>query len=188
MGVILAQKDDNDKEHPVLYLSKKFSENEKNYSTTEREFAAIIFAVKKLQCYLDGHTKFLIMTDHNPLVWLKNNGRIATADKKKEGTETETQSNSSQVLSLTQTLEEANFHQPVDKPGQNELAATRSQIKLSYTEAANQKNKIKKPTLLLYPSGENDKEIEEILTEQLKVNSTNFKFKILRKFKTKHLI
>ncbi|GBM57968.1 Retrovirus-related Pol polyprotein from transposon 297 [Araneus ventricosus] len=73
MGVILAQKDDNDKEHPVLYLSKKFSETEKKYSTTERECAAIIFAVRKLQCYLDGHTKFLIMTDHNPLVWLKNN-------------------------------------------------------------------------------------------------------------------
>ncbi|GBM59307.1 hypothetical protein AVEN_60651-1 [Araneus ventricosus] len=73
MGVILAQKDDNDKEHPVLYLSKKFSETEKEYSTTERECVAIIFAVKKLQCYLDGHTKFLIMTDHNPLVWLKNN-------------------------------------------------------------------------------------------------------------------
>ncbi|GBN08859.1 Retrovirus-related Pol polyprotein from transposon 17.6 [Araneus ventricosus] len=73
MGVILAQKDDNDKEHPVLYLSKKFSETEKKYSTIERECAAIIFAVKKLQCYLDGLTKFLIMTDHNPLVWLKNN-------------------------------------------------------------------------------------------------------------------
>ncbi|GBM56184.1 hypothetical protein AVEN_226084-1 [Araneus ventricosus] len=68
-----AQKDDNDKEHPELYLSKKFSETEKKYSTTERECATIIFAVKKLQCYLDGHTKFLIMTDHNPLVWLKNN-------------------------------------------------------------------------------------------------------------------
>ncbi|GBN82789.1 hypothetical protein AVEN_206961-1 [Araneus ventricosus] len=78
-------------------------------------------------------------------------GRIATADKKKEGTETETQSNSSRVLSLPQTLEEANLHQLVDKPGQNEPVATRSQIKLSYAEAANQKNKIKKPTLLLYP-------------------------------------
>ncbi|GBM95276.1 hypothetical protein AVEN_199271-1 [Araneus ventricosus] len=30
MGVILANKDDNDKEHPVLYLSKKFSETEKS--------------------------------------------------------------------------------------------------------------------------------------------------------------
>ncbi|GBO39356.1 hypothetical protein AVEN_176662-1 [Araneus ventricosus] len=37
-------------------------ETEKKYYTTERECAAIIFAVKKLQCYLDGHTKFLIMS------------------------------------------------------------------------------------------------------------------------------
>ncbi|GBN10432.1 hypothetical protein AVEN_190782-1 [Araneus ventricosus] len=64
MAVILAQKDDNGNEHPVLYLSKKFSETEKKYSATERECAALIFAVKKLQCYLDGHTKFRIMTDH----------------------------------------------------------------------------------------------------------------------------
>ncbi|GBM87065.1 Retrovirus-related Pol polyprotein from transposon opus [Araneus ventricosus] len=73
MGVILAQEDDNDKEHPVLYLSKKISETEKKYSTAETECAAIIFAVKKLQCYLDGPTKFLIMTDPNPLVLLQNN-------------------------------------------------------------------------------------------------------------------
>ncbi|GBN32129.1 hypothetical protein AVEN_269204-1 [Araneus ventricosus] len=66
MGVILAQKDDN-----VLYLSKRFSETEKKYSTTERECATITFLVKKLQCYLDGHTKF---PHHDrPLVWLKNN-------------------------------------------------------------------------------------------------------------------
>ncbi|GBM41722.1 Retrovirus-related Pol polyprotein from transposon 297 [Araneus ventricosus] len=75
-SVILAQRDDNDKELPVLYLRKKFSETEKKYSTTERECAAIIFAVKKLQCYLDGHTKFLLITAHNPLVWLKNNVRL----------------------------------------------------------------------------------------------------------------
>ncbi|GBN10353.1 hypothetical protein AVEN_216746-1 [Araneus ventricosus] len=48
MGVIVAQKDDNGKGHPVLCLSKKFSETEKKCSTTER-CAAIIFAVKKLQ-------------------------------------------------------------------------------------------------------------------------------------------
>ncbi|GBO41398.1 hypothetical protein AVEN_44623-1 [Araneus ventricosus] len=82
------------------------------------------------------------------------------------GTEAETQSNSSQVLSLPQLLEEANPHQAVDKPDQIQLAATRSQMKLSYAEAAKLNNKRKKPTLLLYPSEENDKEIEEIVTEK----------------------
>ncbi|GBN37636.1 hypothetical protein AVEN_139991-1 [Araneus ventricosus] len=72
-----------------------------------------------------------------------------TTDKKEEGTEAETQSNNSQVLSLPHSLEEANPHNSVVKPGQNELAATRSQMKLSYAEAAKLNNKRKKPTLLL---------------------------------------
>ncbi|GBL94962.1 hypothetical protein AVEN_187475-1 [Araneus ventricosus] len=79
-------------------------------------------------------------------------GRIATADKKEEGTEAETQSNSSQVLSLPQPLEEANPHHPVDKPGQNELTATSSQMKFSYAEAAKLNNKRKRPALPIYPS------------------------------------
>ncbi|GBN60885.1 hypothetical protein AVEN_255790-1 [Araneus ventricosus] len=70
-------------------------------------------------------------------------GRIATADKKEDGTEAQTQSNCSQVLSLPQSLEEANTHQPVDEPGQNELKAIRSQMKLSYEEAAKLNNKRK---------------------------------------------
>ncbi|GBM70548.1 hypothetical protein AVEN_174160-1 [Araneus ventricosus] len=114
-------------------------------------------------------------------------GRIATADKKEEGTEAETQFNSSQVLSLHYSLEGTNAHQSVDKPGQNELAASRSQIKLSYEEAAKLNNKRKKSTLLLYPSEENDKEIEEILTEELKVDSANFRFKNIRKIQNKGL-
>ncbi|GBO16783.1 hypothetical protein AVEN_25404-1 [Araneus ventricosus] len=83
-------------------------------------------------------------------------GRIATADKKEEGTEAETHFKSSQVLSLPHSLEETYPLQPVDKSGQIELAATRSQMKLPYAEAAKLNNKRKKPTLLLYPSEEND--------------------------------
>ncbi|GBN98802.1 Retrovirus-related Pol polyprotein from transposon 297 [Araneus ventricosus] len=71
VGVILTQRI-NGEEHPILYLSRKFSGPEKRYSATERECAAIIFAIKKLRYYLDGQ-KFKIETDHNPLVWLKTN-------------------------------------------------------------------------------------------------------------------
>lgn len=72
IGVVLSQMSGND-EHPILFLSKKFTSAEQKYSTTERECAAIIFAVQKLKCYLDGHHKFVIQTDHNPLVWLEKN-------------------------------------------------------------------------------------------------------------------
>ncbi|GBM66561.1 Retrovirus-related Pol polyprotein from transposon 412 [Araneus ventricosus] len=71
VGVILTQRI-NGKEHPILYLNRKFSCPEKRYSATERQCAAIIFSIKKLRYYLDGQ-KFKIETDHNPLVWLKTN-------------------------------------------------------------------------------------------------------------------
>ena len=71
IGVILAQRKGKE-EHPVLYLSRKFSDSEKKFSTTEKECAGIIFAIKKLRHYLDGQ-KFVIETDHHPLVWLKSN-------------------------------------------------------------------------------------------------------------------
>ncbi|GFV95898.1 retrovirus-related Pol polyprotein from transposon 17.6 [Trichonephila clavipes] len=46
---------------------------ERNYSTVERELAAIIFGLKRLKHYLDGQ-KFIIETDHNPLTYLNKMG------------------------------------------------------------------------------------------------------------------
>ncbi|GFW91684.1 retrovirus-related Pol polyprotein from transposon 297 [Trichonephila clavipes] len=72
MGAVLTQLTEQGEEHPNLYLSKKFSEIEKRYCTTEKECASIVFAIKRLHYYLDGNS-FLVMTDHNPLVWLNRN-------------------------------------------------------------------------------------------------------------------
>ncbi|GFW47162.1 retrovirus-related Pol polyprotein from transposon 17.6 [Trichonephila clavipes] len=72
IGVVLSQVCENE-EHPIMFLSKKLSLSEQKYSTTEKECAAIIFAVQKLKCYLDRHQKFVIQTYHNPLVWLEKN-------------------------------------------------------------------------------------------------------------------
>ncbi|GFV99342.1 retrovirus-related Pol polyprotein from transposon 297 [Trichonephila clavipes] len=72
MGAVLTQLTEQGEEHPILYLSKKFSEVEKRYCTTEKECASIVFAIKRLRYYLDGNS-FLVMTDHNPLVWLNRN-------------------------------------------------------------------------------------------------------------------
>ncbi|GFW28927.1 retrovirus-related Pol polyprotein from transposon 297 [Trichonephila clavipes] len=68
---------------PVLYapnFEREFivqtddsnAEVEKRYCTTEKECASIVFAIKRLHYYLDGNS-FLVMTDHNPLVWLNRN-------------------------------------------------------------------------------------------------------------------
>ncbi|GFU92223.1 retrovirus-related Pol polyprotein from transposon 297 [Trichonephila clavipes] len=72
MGAVLTQLNEQGEEHPILYLSKKFSEVEKRYCTTEKKCASIVFAIKRLHYYLDGNS-FLVMTDHNPLVWLNRN-------------------------------------------------------------------------------------------------------------------
>ncbi|GFV92804.1 retrovirus-related Pol polyprotein from transposon 297 [Trichonephila clavipes] len=63
--VVLSQRIEGE-EHPIVFLSKKFSKTERNYSTVERELAAISFGLKRLKHYLDGQ-KFIIETDHNPL-------------------------------------------------------------------------------------------------------------------------
>ncbi|GBM73164.1 Retrovirus-related Pol polyprotein from transposon 17.6 [Araneus ventricosus] len=72
IGIVLSQRDDKGEEHPVLYLSKKFTDAQRKYGTTEKECAAIIYAIKKLRYYLDGQ-HFTIETDHNPRVWLNSN-------------------------------------------------------------------------------------------------------------------
>ncbi|GBN04117.1 Retrovirus-related Pol polyprotein from transposon 17.6 [Araneus ventricosus] len=72
IGILLSQRDGQNEEHPVLYLSKKFTDAQRKYGTTEKECVAIIYAIKKLKYYLDGQ-HFTIETDHNPLVWLNSN-------------------------------------------------------------------------------------------------------------------
>ncbi|GBN10211.1 hypothetical protein AVEN_200670-1 [Araneus ventricosus] len=71
MGAVLSQIGVEGNEHPNVYLSKKFSGVKKNYGVSEKECAAIIYAIQKLRHYLDGQP-FTIETDHNPLVWLKS--------------------------------------------------------------------------------------------------------------------
>ena len=69
MGVILCQ-NFNGEEHPCLYLSRKLTERETRYGTTEKECACLVWAVAKLRPYIFG-THFIIESDHNPLHWLR---------------------------------------------------------------------------------------------------------------------
>lgn len=79
MGVALSQRDENNEEHPVLYLSKKLTDREQMYSASEMECAALVWAVAKLKPYLYLN-HFTVETDHCPLTWLKQmgnkNGRL----------------------------------------------------------------------------------------------------------------
>ncbi|XP_045479182.1 uncharacterized protein LOC123684075 [Harmonia axyridis] len=70
IGAILSQGTIG-KDLPISYFSKTLNKAERNYSTTEKELLAIVEACKHFRPYLYGQ-KFIICTDHKPLVWLKN--------------------------------------------------------------------------------------------------------------------
>lgn len=67
IGAILSQN-----ERPVSYASRSLNSAERNYSTTEKELLAIVWAVKHYRFYLYGR-KFNVITDHKPLEWLYKN-------------------------------------------------------------------------------------------------------------------
>jgi RNase H-like domain found in reverse transcriptase/Reverse transcriptase (RNA-dependent DNA polymerase)/Integrase zinc binding domain/Integrase core domain/Aspartyl protease len=64
-GAVLTQYKD-ELERPVVFYSKKFNSAQKNYSTTERECLAVVWAVEKFRPYLEGRP-FEVITDHASL-------------------------------------------------------------------------------------------------------------------------
>lgn len=64
----------------ISFLSRSLSRQERNYTTTERECLAVLWAIEKLRPYLEG-VSFVVYTDHSSLVWLHNlkdvTGRLA---------------------------------------------------------------------------------------------------------------
>lgn len=67
LGSALLHKE-NGKLYPVAYHSRKFSNTEANYSTTDREMLAIIDSLRHFKYCLLGRT-FKVCTDHKPIVY-----------------------------------------------------------------------------------------------------------------------
>ena len=66
LGAVLEQSG-----HPVLFISRRLTTAEQNYSQTQREALAIVWAVKRMHKYLFG-THFKIITDHKALEFIFN--------------------------------------------------------------------------------------------------------------------
>ena len=72
IGVVLLQQQDEEDEKKwatVGYFSKTLTKEQRNYSATERECYAVIWAVLALRPYLEG-AHFKVRTDHNALKWM----------------------------------------------------------------------------------------------------------------------
>ena len=69
VGCCLLQEQSDGTLHPIGYWSRTLTAAEKNYSSTEKECLAIVWAVLHLRPYLEG-SRFTIRTDHDALKWL----------------------------------------------------------------------------------------------------------------------
>jgi RNase H-like domain found in reverse transcriptase/Reverse transcriptase (RNA-dependent DNA polymerase) len=67
----LLQSQPNGSQRPVGYWSRGLTSAEKNYSTTEKECLAIVWAILHRRPYLE-QKKFTIRTDHHSLRWVLN--------------------------------------------------------------------------------------------------------------------
>jgi hypothetical protein len=71
LGVVLAQLGARYIDHPLAFTRRKLSTAEINYTTTEREGLAMVYALHKFRHYLlGGHFKMFI--DHSALKYLVN--------------------------------------------------------------------------------------------------------------------
>ncbi|KAJ8723813.1 hypothetical protein PYW07_007793 [Mythimna separata] len=79
IGAVLVQGEGKN-EHPVEYASRLLTPAERNYSTTEREALAVVWAVNKFRGFIEG-TDVTVLTDHQALKWLMTlkspTGRLA---------------------------------------------------------------------------------------------------------------
>ena len=68
MGAVLGQKDEKVFK-AIYYASKTFNEAQENYSTTEKEMLAIVFACDKFRPYILG-SHVIIHTNHATIKYL----------------------------------------------------------------------------------------------------------------------
>ncbi|KAL6313174.1 hypothetical protein AAG906_016758 [Vitis piasezkii] len=68
IGAVLGQRE-NGKPYVIYYASKTLNKAQRNYTTTEKELLAVVFALDKFPAYLVGYF-IIVFTDHSTLKYL----------------------------------------------------------------------------------------------------------------------
>ena len=80
LGAMLAQNPTGKIDQPISYTSRLLTPTEINYTTTEREALAMVYAIREIRHYLLAN-HFVFIVDHQALLYLVNRplitGRIA---------------------------------------------------------------------------------------------------------------
>lgn len=71
LGAVLAQPGEGNLDHPIYFASRRLYQAERNYTTTEREGLAMVYALQKFRHYLLG-SHFQFFTNHSALKYLVN--------------------------------------------------------------------------------------------------------------------
>ena len=64
LDAVLSQQGEDDKVHPVAYVSRALSPQEQRYSVTELETLTVVWAIKHYLAYLYGNS-VVVYTDHS---------------------------------------------------------------------------------------------------------------------------
>ena len=66
VGATLTQKDEEGKTRVIAYFSRRLNKAEENYSANDRELLALVYALQRFRCYLEG-SSFEVITDNQVL-------------------------------------------------------------------------------------------------------------------------
>jgi hypothetical protein len=69
-GAVLFQFDDEGRECPISYASRKYTLAERNYCTFQQEAAAVVWSLEKFANFHQGH-HVVVQSDHKNLSWIK---------------------------------------------------------------------------------------------------------------------
>ena len=69
-GAVLFQFDEQGREWPISYASRKYTMAERNYCTFQQEAAAVVWSLEKFANFHQGH-HVIVQSDHKNLAWIK---------------------------------------------------------------------------------------------------------------------